>query len=94
MRTDDKKYFMPYQIKWIEDPSPLRIIQKSRQVGITYADAYDSVIKASTKGARLDVWVSSRDQAQAKLDGMRARPEDVATAQAVWIPRMRSSLYS
>jgi phage FluMu gp28-like protein len=60
-------YFMPYQEAWILDESPLRIIEKSRQVGITYADAYDSVIKVSAEGARLDVWVSSRDQAQAKL---------------------------
>ena len=62
-----KKYFLPYQRQWILDQSPLRIIQKSRQVGITYADAYDSVIKASATGARLNVWISSRDQAQAKL---------------------------
>jgi hypothetical protein len=62
-----KKYFLPYQQRWLLDQSPLRIIQKSRQVGITYVDAYDSVIKAGTKGARLDVWISSRDQPQAKL---------------------------
>ena len=61
------QYFLKYQQKWIIDESPLRIIQKSRQIGITYADAYDSVIKASKGDARLDVWISSRDQAQAKL---------------------------
>src|SRR5690349_15442249 len=62
-----EKHFLPYQIDWIKDQSPLKIIQKSRQVGITYADAYDSVVKASERGARLDVWISSRDQDQAKL---------------------------
>src|SRR5712692_8618301 len=61
------QYFLPYQECWILDEAPLRIIQKSRQVGITYADAYDSVLKASPGDARLDVWISSRDQAQAKL---------------------------
>src|SRR6266404_531178 len=61
------QYFLPYQERWILDESPLRIIQKSRQVGITYADAYDSVLKASARDGRLDVWISSRDQAQAKL---------------------------
>src|SRR5438874_8536858 len=66
MNTNDT-YFLPYQERWIIDLSPLRIIQKSRQIGITYADAYDSVLKASEKDARLDVWISSRDQAQAKL---------------------------
>jgi len=61
------KYFLPYQDEWIADRSRLKIIQKSRQAGISYADAYDSVIKASPKGALFDVWVSSRDEAQAKL---------------------------
>jgi phage FluMu gp28-like protein len=42
-------------------------MQKSRQVGITYADAFDSVLKAGSTGAQFDVWVSSRDEAQAKL---------------------------
>ena len=63
----DRKYFLPFQVKWIEDESTLKIIQKSRQIGISYADAYDSVKKASPNGGRLDVWVSSRDEAQAKL---------------------------
>ncbi len=63
----DRKYFLPCQVKWIEDESSLKIIQKSRQIGISYADAYDSVKKASPNGGRLDVWVSSRDEAQAKL---------------------------
>src|SRR3954464_13364264 len=63
----DETYFLPYQEAWILDQSPLRIIQKSRQVGITYADAYDSLVKASARDARLDCWISSPDQAQAKL---------------------------
>src|SRR5258708_10890431 len=62
-----KNHFLPYQSLWVLDNSGLKIIEKSRQVGITYADAYDSVIKASADGARLDVWFSSRDHAQAKL---------------------------
>src|SRR3989442_8038496 len=63
----DRKYFYPAQAAWIEDQSPLKIIQKARQVGITGADAYDSVKKASHHGALFDVWVTSRDEAQAKL---------------------------
>src|ERR1043166_4105462 len=61
------KYFLPYQDRWVSDPPPLKIMQKCRQAGVTYADAYDSVRKASPKGAPFDVWVSSRDEAQAKL---------------------------
>src|SRR5213593_4871825 len=62
-----QQFFLLYQLAWILDRSPLKIIEKSRQIGITYADAYDSVIKASQKPGGLDVWVSSRDEVQSKL---------------------------
>src|SRR6266581_1470066 len=61
------KFFLPYQIRWLEDQAPLKIIEKSRQIGMTFTDAYDSVKKVIRNGARLDVWISSRDEAQARL---------------------------
>jgi phage FluMu gp28-like protein len=60
------KYFLPYQVRWLDDKSPLRICQKGRQVGISYVDQYDSVIKAAVKGHSRDVWVVSRDEIQSK----------------------------
>src|SRR5437899_6311320 len=71
MATSEKfsspTHFLPSQLRWVDDPASLKIIQKSRQVGITYTDAYHSVCKVSPLGARFDVWVSSRAEAQAKL---------------------------
>src|SRR6266550_2066786 len=64
---NDRKYFLPYQYDWITDPRPLKIAEKSRQIGITFADAYHSVRIASHEDARFDVFVSSRDKFQAKL---------------------------
>ena len=64
---NEAKYFLPYQYQWIKDHSPLKIIEKSRQIGMTYADAYHSVRIASRKEARYDVFVSSRDAFQARL---------------------------
>src|SRR5580765_5574548 len=61
------RIFLPYQIAWIRDQSPLKLIEKSRQVGITLADAYDSVRKVCVRGAQHDVWISSRDEKQARL---------------------------
>jgi len=58
-------YFLPYQVDWCRDNSRLRICEKSRQIGLSYADSYDSVLKAAVAGGR-DVWVMSRDEAQAK----------------------------
>jgi phage FluMu gp28-like protein len=63
----DSKYFLPYQSAWIADAARLKIMEKSRQVGISYTDAYDSVRKVCRDDARLDVWVSSRDETQARL---------------------------
>src|SRR6266850_6167769 len=63
----DKKRFLPYQCRWIKDASPLKIMEKSRQVGISFADAYHSVKVASNARARFDVFVSTRDRFQARL---------------------------
>lgn len=59
--NSESKYFLPYQLRWLDDNSPLKIMEKSRQIGLTYADAYDSVIKASHATRPANVYVSSRD---------------------------------
>jgi phage FluMu gp28-like protein len=61
------KYFLPFQHRWIGDKSPLKIVEKSRQIGFTYCTAYYAVRRAASKSGRLDVWVSSRDDVQARL---------------------------
>jgi phage FluMu gp28-like protein len=62
-----RAWFVPTQIKWLEDNSPLRIWEKSRQVGATKTDSLDSVFKVSPADAKFDVWVTSRDDLQACL---------------------------
>lgn len=66
MSTRADTYFMPFQGAWIRDDARLKIVEKSRQIGFSYADSYDSVKKVAPKNARLDVWISSRDETQAK----------------------------
>jgi phage FluMu gp28-like protein len=65
-----EKYFLPYQVRWIEDRSPKRIMEKSRQVGMTFCSAYDLVRKTSFVRNPFDAWVSSSDELQAELFGM------------------------
>ena len=70
MRRSDEtplptRYFLPYQRAWRVDRSRLKICQKSRQIGLSYVDSYDSVLKAALRPGR-NVWVMSRDEAQAK----------------------------
>jgi phage FluMu gp28-like protein len=60
-----ERYFLGYQAAWISDTHHLKICEKGRQIGLSYADSYDSVRKAALKNGK-DVWVMSRDEVQAK----------------------------
>ena len=64
--ADGPPHFLPYQRRWIADKSPLKIIEKSRQIGLTYADAYDSVRKACGFQGRYDTFFSTRDEPTAR----------------------------
>lgn len=42
---------LPYQQRWIADPSPLKVAEKSRRIGLTWAEASDDVLAAAaTRG--------------------------------------------
>ena len=58
---------LPYQRAWINDTSRLKLMIKSRQIGISWASAYALVRRKGMRGAKLDAWVSSRDDLQARL---------------------------
>jgi len=59
--------FLPYQGKWIADESRLKLMEKSRQIGISWSTAYAADARTGQQGARHDQWVSSRDDVQARL---------------------------
>lgn len=42
---------LPYQKAWIADESPLKIAEKSRRIGLTWAEAADAVLTASASQA-------------------------------------------
>lgn len=64
---DRDAIFLPFQNEWIIDSSLLKLMEKSRQVGISWSTAYAAVERAAAQGARFDEWVSSRDDIQARL---------------------------
>ena len=39
---------LPYQAAWVGDPSPLKVAEKSRRIGFSWATAYEAVMHAST----------------------------------------------
>jgi phage FluMu gp28-like protein len=62
-----KTLLLSYQAKWVKDRARLKIAEKSRQIGWTWASAYGLVSRKALKGAALDGWISSRDDIQARL---------------------------
>lgn len=59
--------FLPFQGKWIADEGRLKLMEKSRQIGISWSTAYAAAARTGRQGARFDQWVSSRDDVQARL---------------------------
>ncbi|MCI5075562.1 terminase family protein [Oricola sp.] len=59
--------FLPYQAKWIADQSRLKLMEKGRQIGLSWSTAYATVSRTALISARHDQWVSSRDDIQARL---------------------------
>lgn len=66
-----KAILLPYQAKWVNDASRLKIAEKSRQIGWTWATAYGLTKRKSLAldsiQAKTDAWISSRDDIQARL---------------------------
>ena len=65
--ADRDAIFLPFQSAWIKDESRLKLMEKSRQIGISWSTAYGADERVAAQGARLDEWVSSRDDIQARL---------------------------
>lgn len=60
-----KTRFLSSQARWIQDESRLKLMEKSRQTGISWGTAY-----ANTRAASVvpqEIWVTSRDDIQARL---------------------------
>lgn len=56
---------LPYQKKWVQDKSPVKFYEKSRRIGITWAEALDNVLlAASNKG--MDIWYIGYNKDMAK----------------------------
>lgn len=56
-----------YQSKWVKDRSRLKLMEKARQIGMSWSGAYGLVSNKALADAQLDAWVSSRDDLQARL---------------------------
>ena len=56
---------LPYQKKWVSDTASVKFYEKSRRIGVTWAEALDNVLTAcSNKG--MDVWYIGYNKDMAK----------------------------
>ncbi len=60
-------FLLAYQAAWVTDDSRLKLMEKGRQIGLSWATAYRQVSTKAKTTARLDSWISSRDDIQARL---------------------------
>lgn len=67
MPANPKGLFLRDQEKWIADNSRLKLMEKARQIGISWSTAYAADERTAKAGAKHDQWVSSRDDLQARL---------------------------
>jgi phage FluMu gp28-like protein len=58
---------LPYQKKWINDSAPIKLMEKSRQIGISWATAYSVIRRHLSKDNTLDTFISTRDHYLSRL---------------------------
>jgi len=58
------RYFLPYQLDWINDAADLKLGDKSRRTGWTWAEAYDATSSRfrGSNARNWDYWLSSADE--------------------------------
>ena len=67
IKPQSDKLFLAYQERWIRDNSRIKIMEKSRQIGISWTSSYALVRRKAVSNSQYDSWVSSRDEIQARL---------------------------
>ena len=65
MKQNKTPFFLPYQIRWINDKSKVKIWEKSRRIGATYVQSYEDVRDCVYKTVPA-VWFSSADESAAR----------------------------
>lgn len=65
MSKQEPKYFLNYQLGWLNDNNQIKVWEKSRRIGATYVQAYEDV-RDVVLGNVPAVWFSSADESAAK----------------------------
>lgn len=63
--SDSNHVLLPYQQRWIADKSPVKVIEKSRRIGISWAEAADCSLSAAARDGE-DSWYLGYNQDMAQ----------------------------
>jgi phage FluMu gp28-like protein len=55
---DSPPALLPYQQRWVADESPIKVIEKSRRVGLSWSEACASVLEAAKQNGRSTIYCS------------------------------------
>lgn len=61
----DSPILLPYQQRWISDRSPVKVAEKSRQIGFSWCEAADCALTAAASGG-IDCWIVSVNEDSAR----------------------------
>ncbi len=61
----DSPILLPYQQRWISDRSPVKVAEKSRQIGFSWCEAADCALTAAASGG-MDCWIVSVNEDSAR----------------------------
>ena len=51
--SSSPRTLLPYQARWVADRSPLKVCEKSRRIGMSWTEAYDSVMHAGANNGNV-----------------------------------------
>ena len=75
-----RQVLLPYQARWVRDPAQVKVIEKSRRIGISWACAYAAVMHAGEGGGNVYYQSYSQDNARTFIQDCGDWAEDIQLA--------------
>ena len=63
-----RRTLLPYQARWVADKAGVKVIEKSRRIGLSWAEAYDAVMHAGEGGGNIYYQSYNRDMTRGFID--------------------------
>lgn len=84
-----KPILLPYQQRWVEDKSPLKIVLKARQIGFSFAMAFEAVMEAIEAPCNVVMLSASQRQSNELMEKVyqHLRALDILVGDAIARPR-------